>query len=441
MLGREMRRVIIASLVVAASLAVPAASATVAGGGWSKPATLLPAGNLAYQPTIAVARNGTAVVVWNQYDSAHDTFSVMAAVRTPQGKIAKSKLGPAAGAFSKPALAVGGNGTFALAWAYPGAGASQLAVKIMAPGKRTFGATTKISGSNLSSDFGAGDSPSVAVNDTGAVFVAYVGKFGPHYQVVERQEAKGRWSSAVRLSDTGVDSHGAQIAADGAGAVVVSWAEPDSSVWAVTKSSAGASFGPTQKIAGATYETTPADVGVSDKGKSAIIWEQGGANGTHRIASKVAHGHFPSKLQYVSPSNAIARYQALAIPSNGAGAAAWEQEVAGGWEIDAASLSASGSAWAGSKRITATGYAATPGSAPVVAANDKLAVVAWSEKDLHHASFVGVSTRIGSRWSTPTDFDGLNAPVIAVANDPSKSPVAAAMVWLSTKGLQISILK
>lgn len=440
-----MRRVIFASLAAAASLAIPAASATAAGKGWSKPATLVAAGNLVYQPTVAVAPNGTTVVAWIEYDSAKDTYALMDAVRSPQGKVTKGKLAPAANAFGKPALAVGGDGTFAVAWEYPGATASQsiLAVKTMAPGKKKFGATKKASGSNLSTDYGAGDLPSVAVNDFGAVFVAYVAKFGPHYQVAETQKAKGStaWSSAVRLSSGGTDSHGARIAADGKGAVAVSWAEQDTSVWAATKSSAAARFGAAQKLAGVTYESSPPSLSTSDTGKSAVLWEQTSSKGAHLIASKVARGgHFPSKAQYVS-AGTFARYQAVAIASKGVGVAAWEDEIAGGWEIDASSLSARGTSWGKGKRLTSTGYAATFGAAPSVAANNQRAIVAWSEKDLHHASFVGVSVRVGTSWSKATNYSGLNAPVVAVPNDPGKSRVAGAMIWLSTKGLQISILK
>lgn len=438
-----MRGVIIASLAAAASLAIPAASATAGGGGWSKPATLVHAGNLTYQPTVAITPNGTTIVVWIEYDSAKNKYSLMDAVRTPQGKISKATLAPAANAFQKPALAVGGDGTVAIAWAYPGSGPSDssLAVKIMAPGTKRFGATTKVSGSSLSNDYGAGDAPSVAVDDSGSVFVVYVGKFG-HYQVVERQKpkGKGKWSSPLRLSSGGTDSHGARVAADGNGAVAVSWAEQDTSVWAVTKSSATARFGAAQKIAGVTYESSPPSVGTSDKGKSALLWEQSGSKGTHQIVSKVGHGRFPSKAQALS-TGSLARYQAVAIASKGSGAAAWEDEVAGGWEIDASSLSASGTSWGKGKRLTATGYAATFGAAPTVAANDQRAVVAWSQKDLHHASFIGVSVRKGSSWSNATNFPGLNTPAVAVPNDPSRSPVAGAMIWLSTKGLQISVLK
>jgi len=440
-----MRRVIIASLAVAASLTIPAASATAssAAGGWSKPAILLPSGTLAYQPSIEIAPNGTAVVVWDQYDVAKNAYTLMDAVRTPQGKVTKAELGPAANAFAKPALAVGGDGTFAVAWEYPGAAKQgSLAVRVMAPGGKTFGATKKVSGENLSTDYGAGDSPSVAINDSGTVFVAYVAKFGAHSQVVETQKAKGSnaWSSAVRLSSGGSDSHAARVAADGTGAVAVSWAAANTSVWAATKSAAAARFGAAQQIAGVTYESSPPSLAVSDSGKSAILWEQSGSAGSHRIASKVGHGRFPSKAQYLTGTS-VARYQATALASNGAGVAAWEDEVAGGWEVDAASLTTSGTSWGAGKRLNSAGFAATFGSAPVVAANNARAVVAWSEKDLHNASYVGVSVRVGSSWSQPTDFTGLNTPVVAVPNDPGSSPVAGAMIWLSTSGLEISILK
>ncbi len=439
-----MRRVIIASLAAAVSLAVPAAAT--AASGWSKPAILLPPGKLAYQPAIATAANSTTVVVWDAYDSKKNKYSLMAATRTPAGKIAIRKLGPAVSALAKPALAVGGDGTFAVAWEYPGknGGSDVLAVRIMPHGAKAFGATMKVSSANLSTDYGAGDAPSITVDDAGTVYVAWEGNYsgggGKHSQVVESQRAKsaGSWSAPVRLSAPGTDSHGARIAADGKGNAAISWAETNSSVWASL--TAGGRFGPAKEIAGATYGSTPPSIAIADSGKASILWEQSGKDNTHLIAGKVTTPRlFPAKSQFVS-GKALSRYQALALSSSGGGVAAWEEEIAGGWEIDAASLS--GSSWSSGTRVMPTGYAATFGIPPVVAANNQRAVVGWSERDLHRASFVGVRVRVGKSWQKAVNFPGLSAPVIAVPNDPVKSgPVAGAMVWLSTKGLQISILK
>lgn len=438
MLGREMRRVIIASLVVAASLAVPAASATVAGGGWSKPAVLTRTGVLTYLPSVAISPNGTTVIVWTEYDNSKNTYAVMAAIRTAKGKVSKHDLGPATNAFSKAGLAVGGDGTFAVAWDYPGGG---LAVRVMGPGSKAFGATSKVATADVSVDYGAGDVPGVAVDDAGTVYVTWEANTSNHYQVLAAQRAKGAraWSSAQHLSASGADAHGARIAADGNGKVAVTWGGTDSSVWATEKSSAKGSFRAAQQIAGKTYESTPSLVSISDAGKTALLWEQS-AGASHRIASKIGTSGFPAQPQLISGSG-IARYPALAIASSGTGAAAWEEEVAGGWQIDAASLAAGAKSWSKPGKLIATGFAATFGVAPVAAANDKRAVVAWSQKDLHHHSFVGIGVRVGSRWSK-TSFPGLSAPSVAVTNDPGKSErVGAAVVWLSTKGLQISILK
>lgn len=439
-----MRRVTIASLAVAVSLAVPAAAT--AAGGWSKPKTLLPSGNLVYQPALATAPDGTTVAVWVQYDVSKNLYTLRAAIRTPRGKISMLKLGPAVSALAKPALAVGGDGTFAVAWEYPGtsAGHDSLAVRTMPAGKKAFGPTTKVSGTNLSSDYGSGDQPSVAVDDAGTVFVAWEGLYsgggGRHTQVVVSERAKRAraWRPAVRLSAAGTDSHGAHIAADGKGNAAVSWNELNTSVWASVTSSAGR-FGPAKQIAGVTYGSSPASIAVSDTGKAAILWEQEQGN-THRIAGKVtAPRAFPARTQFLS-GKAFSRYQALALASNGVGTGAWEAEVSGGWEIDGATLT--GTSWGSAGKLNPTGYAATFGVPPVIAANNQRAIVAWSEKDLHRVSFVGVTVRVGKRWKNTANFPGLSGAIVSVPNDPVRSgPVAGAMVWLSTSGLQISILK
>jgi hypothetical protein len=443
--GRVMGRVTLALLAVAASLAIPAATATAAGSGWSKPVTLVrSAGKTAYQPSIAIAANGTTAMVWTQYDATKNKYTLVAAIRTPRGAISKATLGPAANAFAKPALAAGADGTLAVAWEYPGsAHGDSIAVKIMQAGKRSFGALAKVSADNVSADYGGGDAPSLAVDDAGTVFVAYVGKFGAHYQVAETEKAKGarKWSSPARLSSASTDSHGARIAAAGRGYGAVTWVGLNTAVYASIEPTGQKHFGAPKQIASATYGASPPSIAAAAD-KAALIWEQAGSDNSHRIASLVARGGtLPSKTQYLS-GKAFARYQAVALAANGSGVAAWEAEVAGGWEIDGASLGARAASWGKAARLMPAGYAATFGAIPAVAANDKRAIVGWSEKDFHRASFVGVTVRTGSHWSTAAQFPGLSAPVVAVPTNPVKSgPVAGAMIWLSTKGLQISILK
>src|SRR5581483_6122169 len=260
--GREMRRVPFASLAVVASLAAPAAAAA----GWSKPAVLVPPGKLAYQATLATAADGTTIVVWDQYDSGKNTYSLLAATRTPQGKVSRRTLGPAANAVAKPALAVGGDGTFAVAWEYPGkgTGGDSLAVRIVRPGESTFEPASTVSPANMSTDYGAGDGPSVAVDDAGTVYVTwegvYSGRGGKHDEVVVTDRADGArtWSPVVRLSSPAADSHGARVAAAGKGHAAVSWAETNSSVW--TSIASAGRFGPAKLISGATYESSPASI-------------------------------------------------------------------------------------------------------------------------------------------------------------------------------------
>jgi len=437
-----MRRVPFASLAVVASLAAPAAAAA----GWSKPAVLVPPGKLAYQATLATAADGTTIVVWDQYDSGKNTYSLLAATRTPQGKVSRRTLGPAANAVAKPALAVGGDGTFAVAWEYPGkgTGGDSLAVRIVRPGESTFEPASTVSPANMSTDYGAGDGPSVAVDDAGTVYVTwegvYSGRGGKHDEVVVTDRADGArtWSPVVRLSSPAADSHGARVAAAGKGHAAVSWAETNSSVW--TSIASAGRFGPAKLISGATYESSPASIAVAATGKAALLWEQSGAHNSHRIAAKVTTSHaFPARTQFLSGPS-VSHFPAVALASHGAGTSAWEAEVAGGWEIDAAALS--GATWGRATRLEPKGYAATYGFAPVVAANDERAVVAWAEKDLNRASFIGAKVRVGSRWTDPANFPGLSAPVVSVPQDPvGPGPVAGAMVWLSTNGLQISILK
>lgn len=439
---------------VAASLAAVALLASSAGasvGGWSKPQTIVPIGTAAYRPAMVTGPDGTTVVVWDVATAKKGqtgTFHLRYAVRTPAGKVQEGALGTMAGTFPQAALAVGGDGTVAVAWGAPSKGsASHVVVRIWRHGAHGFGPTIALSPGNASSDASSGDTPAVAVDGAGAVYVVWEATFTVHQkklhkkvlQVVERQLAAHakRWSSPLRLSSTAWDAHGARIAAAGNGNAAVSWQQSNSAVLARLLTPGKRGFGSPVKISASTFPTTPPTITESERGKVSVVWEQT-LSKSRRIASKVAiSGRFAARAQLVSQGGA-SQFAIAALAADGSGILAWEA-ASGGATIEASAMPASAKIWDhGIVKLSQPGYAVF-GSPPTAAASDGLGVVAWSQAH-NHALSVGVKVLLGHSWLDTRTFAGVGAPVVSAANNPSPGVrTLAAVVWPLTSGLQLSV--
>ncbi len=458
----SVRRIAVASVVIGALLAAPAAESAHRARGWSKPQILVPVGTATYSPAVATAPDGTTVIVWDEANSLNGKFRLLAAIRQPSGKTKTLKLGPMSGFVPQASIAVGGDGTFAIAWGYPAKhSGSRVAVKVWPSGKRGFSHTMFLSAGNASTEQAQGDMPQVAVDDSGTAYVVWEGLYGKgsnkHYRVVERalrknakrfgstralsaHAKKQHWSRARHLSAAAVDAHGARIAADGNGMAAVSWTESGGEVKARILRAGAKGFGKIQQISPATYAVSPPTIGESDNGKVALVWEQSVSSG-RRIESKVTNGaKFPKRGQFLS-GKGTAQFQALALASNGSGVTAWEKTAGSGGQVLARAITGGGKHWTNKvEKLTRPGVALF-GTGPSVAATKGYALVAWSQRVKNKLS-VGVRVMLGRHWLKPRTFAALSSPVVSAANDPvNGNPVLGTVVWTSTKGLQIAIFR
>jgi hypothetical protein len=453
-LAGSVRRVAVASVVGVACLLMPAA-ASAAGPHWQKPQILVPIGTATYNPAVATGPDGTTVVVWDEANPKNATFELLSAVRSVSGKVKIGKLGPMSGAFPQASLAVGGDGTFAVAWGFRGKhNRNQAAVRIWRPGKAGFAGTNLLSPGNLSTQLSGGDTPQVAVDDAGTVYVVWEGQFGKgskkHYEIVERQLAKSatKWSSPRRFAAIHcaphrkpkcqqVDAHAARVAADGKGNLAISWIKSSGEVVATVGRSDAKTFGKAQQIISpATYGVTPPAIGESDSGKAAVIWEQSVSTG-RRIESNVTTGaRFPNKGQYLSGKGS-SQFQVVALASNGGGVAAWEKLAGSGGQVQARVTKGSSKRWGNIKQLTRPGVALF-GTGPSVASANGVAFVAWTQR-VKNALAVGVSVMVGNRWQKTRTFPALGSAVVSAANDPVKgTKVLGALVWSTTDGLKLT---
>ncbi|HLX33201.1 MAG TPA: hypothetical protein VKR79_10610 [Gaiellaceae bacterium] len=441
-----MARVALFLLVAAASLAAFAAAASgseAGAGGWSKPEILVKVGTATYHPAVVTGPTGTTVAVWDNVNPANETFALEAGIITVTGGIKKRPLGLMTGTFPTSSLAVGGDGTFAVAWAAPGPSKKTKsktfgAVRVWRPGKSGFGATTLLSTGIVSNEQTLGDTPQVAVDDAGTVYVVWEGVYKKHTRIVEQQlgTSSNGFSAPRFLSPASDDAHAARIAAHGSGNAAVSWTSSSGAVWG-SIIRAGHISAPT-KLSPVTYAASPPSVAASS-GKASAVWEQSAATG-HVIESAVTTGSsFSSHHQVLTPTKETARFQAAALAANGFGLAAWEVSTSGGgWNVQARAMSAKGSAWGGAVSLTPAGSAVF-GSAPSVAATTGRGFVAWMQRTANH-ELAGVKALVGSHWSPARTFPALGPPVVsAAANPTSHDRVLGALVWPSVAGLQIAV--
>lgn len=440
----SLRRGAVASVVVAAFLLAPAA-ATAARPHWQKPQIVVPVGTATYNPVVATGRDGTTVVAWDEANPQNGTFELMFAARTPSGAVSNSrKLGPMTGAFPQAALAVGGDGTFAVAWGYRARhNKNRAAVRIWRPGKKGFGKTELLSPGNVSTDLSGGDTPQVAVDDAGTVYVVWEGLFkyqgAKHYQVVIRKLGRHarRWSKPQRLSSIKTDSHSARVAADGAGNAAVCWTETSGAVRASILRSGQKRFHKAQRITPATYGVSPPSIAESDSGKVAIVWEQSVKAG-RRIESKVTTGaKFPRASQNLSAGGA-AQFESIALASNGGGVTAWERLAGSGGQVQVRTTAGSSTKWGNIKQLTRPGVALF-GTGPAVAAANGRAFVAWTQR-VNNKLSVGVGVLLGKRWQKTRTYAALGSAVVSAANDPVKgTKVLGAVVWPTIDGLKLAV--
>lgn len=443
-----MRRVAVASVLGTAFLLAPAAATARSASGWGRPQLLVPVGKATYSPAAATAPNGTTVIVWDQENSHSGKFRLLAGTRLLSGKVKITKLGPMTGAFPQAAIAVGGEGTFAVVWGAPAKGTTtRIAVRIWSSGKRSFGPTMYLSPGNANTEYAQDDVPDIAVDDSGTVFVVWEGAYGKgshrHYRVVERQLAKHsrKWSSPVLISPVAqVDAHAGKVAANGNGNAAVSWTEETGAVKARILRAGAKGFGPVQQISPSTFGVSAPTITMSDHGKTALVWEQSATAG-RRIASKVTSGTtFPKRGQFLS-GKGTAEFQSAALASDGSGVTAWEKIAGVGGQVLARVITASGHSWTQIVNVTQPGVALLGASGPSVAATTGHAFVAWSQKVKNKIS-IGVKVRVGGRWLATRTYPALTAPVVSAANDPvSGARVLGAVVWTSTKGLQIATFR
>ena len=193
------------------------ASTRSAAGIWETPVTISLAGADAANPHVASDAAGNLVASWKRYDGNNNLVEVArrpigGAWTTPQTLSAPGQHG------NGPLVAVGPEGTTAVSW-FRSDGSSSLVQAATGPA-----ATGLYPADTLSVPGQDAVNARVAVDGTGTVLAVWR-RFDGSHDVIQfaSKPLNGQWTAPERLSDAGQDANSADITADSAGNVLVSW--------------------------------------------------------------------------------------------------------------------------------------------------------------------------------------------------------------------------
>lgn len=323
------------------------ASIRPAGGAFTAPVTLTPAGRAAGSFDLDVNDAGAGVLAWTASDGG--VPAVQFADVSPGG-FGPVQTVPVAAAGADPediSVAVDGAGTATLAWTFndslgtPDPDDDRLRVRL---GRRSLGGTVAVTGP-LSATTEDAAGPAVAVNAAGLATAAWtVDRLSPSGDLVGASVRSVTWPSGGALGSvetaravTGDQSSfgDARVAVDGLGATLVAWIESGVTVDRETVQTAvrpaqGGYRAPVN-LSGAAENASGLALDVNEAGTAVLAYSvsavSGGA-GTLRVAGRSPGGQLSGPGQAVAIGPASEELGEPAATVNGAGTAfvAWSRE-------------------------------------------------------------------------------------------------------------------
>lgn len=245
-------------------------------GSWSAPADLSLPG--ADHPAVAVAADGTSIVVWER------AGTIEAATGDPSGVFTGPLVlsAPASGA-RVPAVAVDAAGDAVVAWAQDAVMVSERSAG------GAFGPPIAVSaagGLPAVTNLGA---PAVAVSDGGRAYVAWRRQTAGRFRIEAAVRPAGLgWTPPATLSPAATRNAGRpSLGASAAGHAVVAWSQPigrsASAIRARALPKSGAAFGALESVSTAAGRGTAPSVGLDAKGRSVLAWREDPIAGSGRF--------------------------------------------------------------------------------------------------------------------------------------------------------------
>jgi hypothetical protein len=290
-----------------------------AAGNLSAVQTLSAAGEDAYDPDIALDRNGNAVVAWSRYDGSN--YRIQARRRTASGSLSAVKTLSEAGQNARdPQLAVDPDGNAVVVWTRSD-GANY---RIQARRRSASGSLSAVQ--TLSPAGQDAGSPQVAVDPDGNAVVVWIRSDGANFRIQARRRAESGGLSAVQdLSAAGQHAEGPQLAMDRSGRALVVWQRYDGTHIRIQarRRTASGNLSAVQTLSEAGQNAVKPQVAVDPDGNAVVVWE-GGLSSDHRIRTRrrTAAGTL-SPVQILSPAGQFAENPQVAVDGNGKAVVVW----------------------------------------------------------------------------------------------------------------------
>ena len=387
-----------AALAITGLTASPARAAT-----WPEPVVVAPATspfNYRWDPQVVVTPDGTTVAAW--YASGDELNDAIAVAERPPGGSWGPPVAIATDALLLSDLAVGDDGTLAVAYATLVGGKLVINAAVR-PAGAAWGAPVPLSDASKTSTaahvaVGAGRVTAVWVQDTAAASQVFVNS--------RTLGVAGTWGSAEAFSDTGVS--GTDVAASPAG-TLVTWLHSSDPTNSYAASTVRASFHGTTgswaapvSLSESGRRVQTAEPAVGTDGTLAVTWESrlpgtvGYYNSARTMAAIRPSGGAWGTESLLSDPDIEGRYPHIGVGPDGTTTVVWES-YDGATEKVATRVHQGGS-WEAETDLT---QSVDSQSSPLLAMSaDGTAVVEFSDL----ANGIGVAIRPpGSGWR-PTDF-------------------------------------
>jgi hypothetical protein len=427
-------------IVAAACCGLLALAATaLAAGGWSNPVRISGGDDDVIGQKIALNRAGTGTVAWLALDG--NAAKLRVATRGAKGRFAAPQtLGDAVLAkgshrASFPAVGVDGNGKATVAWVRPDADDN---LRVVAASQRRNGSFA--SPETLSEPGVDAYQPQIAVNDGGEAVVVWQAGDKPPYGIEEatRSADAQSFGSSTSISDSAVSAEAPQVGLGDAGRTIVTWLAGKGSPYieAVSRADEMSGFSAPQPLSESAANIGRPQLAVGSDGAAFAAWEEGNLKDVNGIGWAYAPPTDPFQPgQFVlNPEDRKLVQMSVGIDDRGGATLLWvdqPQNNVHGDDIVRAATSREGGPLTPDE-VLARNVDIT--SQRVAVSGNGAAVATWTDSPQHDHPTVRAALRRSdrSKFAPAQVFDGPGAG--ARGADAAIAGSSAVIVWEATRG-------
>ena len=368
-LGRAILTAVLSSMALVLSAGAAQAAPQ---GPWALPVEDLSVpGQVASEPAVASAPDGTAIAVWRRSDGAN--FRVQLAARQPGGSFSNpvDLSAPGQNAFA-PEVAVAPDGTTTVVW-HRSNGSNNIIQAATRPPGGSFGAPVDLSAPGGNASF-----PRIATAADGTTTVVWQ-RFDGSDTVIQAatRPPGGSFGAPVNLSAPGQDAQGQQLASAADGTTTAVWSRSNGSnniIQAATRPNGG-SFGAPVDLSAPGESATGPQITVAPDGTATAVW---GRDSIVQAATRIPGGAFGAPVDIGNSGFMTPAAATVTAAPDGTTTAAWLR-FNGGVNIIQAATRPPGGAFGTAVNLSAPGENAF--QPQIAAAPDGTTTVVWNRDD------------------------------------------------------------